>query len=82
MAGWHHRLTGRKFEQIPGHSEGQGSLACVHGVNKESDMTQRLNNKEAESKSEVAWSWGQERVLTASEHEGIFLRRDGNIPKL
>ena len=25
MVGWHHRLSGRKFE---GYSEGQGGLAC------------------------------------------------------
>ena len=28
MVGWHHRLNGHEFEQIPGDSEGQGSLAC------------------------------------------------------
>ena len=28
MVGWHHRLNGRESEQTPGHSEGQGSLAC------------------------------------------------------
>ena len=33
MAGWHHRLSGRKFEQTQGYPEGQGSLAAaVHGV--------------------------------------------------
>ena len=26
--GWHHGLSGYKFEQTPGDSEGQGSLAC------------------------------------------------------
>ena len=26
--GWHHRLDGLEFEQIPGDSEGQGSLVC------------------------------------------------------
>ena len=26
MVGWHHRLSGHKSEQTPGHSEGQGSL--------------------------------------------------------
>ena len=36
MVEWHHQLNGREFEQIPGDSEGQGSLACcvVHGVTK------------------------------------------------
>ena len=28
MIGWHHRLSGHEFEQTPGNSEGQGSLAC------------------------------------------------------
>ena len=28
MVGWHHRLDGNEFEQAPGDSEGQGSLAC------------------------------------------------------
>ena len=27
MVGWHHRLDGHGFEQAPGNSEGQGSLA-------------------------------------------------------
>ena len=35
MVGWHHRLNGYEFEQVPGVGEGQGSLACaVHGVAK------------------------------------------------
>ena len=28
MVGWHHRLNGHEFEQTPGDSGGQGSLAC------------------------------------------------------
>ena len=28
MVGWHHQLSGREFEQTPGDSDGQGSLAC------------------------------------------------------
>ena len=28
MLGWHHWLNGLEFEQAPGDSEGQGSLAC------------------------------------------------------
>ena len=28
MAGWHHRLDGREFEQTLGDSERQGGLAC------------------------------------------------------
>ena len=28
VVGWHHKLNGHEFEQTPGDSEGQGSLAC------------------------------------------------------
>ena len=35
MVGWHHRLNGHEFKQVPGDGEGQGSLcATVHGVAK------------------------------------------------
>ena len=33
MVGWHHWLNGHEFEETPGVSDGQGSLA-VHGVSK------------------------------------------------
>ena len=30
MVGWHHQLSGHKYEQTPGDSEGQGSLLrCI-----------------------------------------------------
>ena len=40
MVGWHHQLNRYEFEQTPGDSEGQGSLACcsLWGC-KESDKT-------------------------------------------
>ena len=45
MVGWHHQLSGHEFEQTPGDSEGQGSLACCSARGcKESDTTDRLNN--------------------------------------
>ena len=28
MVEWHHQLNGHEFEQTPGDSEAQGSLAC------------------------------------------------------
>ena len=43
MVGWHHRLNGHEYEQTRGDSEGQRSLATVHGV-AESDTTWQLNN--------------------------------------
>ena len=42
MVGWYYRLNGHEFEQTPGDSEGQGSLACCsHDPwgHKESDTT-------------------------------------------
>ena len=42
----HHRLNGHEFEQAPGYSEGHGALACCSPWgHKESEMTERLNNK-------------------------------------
>ena len=42
----HQQLNGHDFEQTPGDSKGQGSLACcsLRG-HKESDTTEGLNNK-------------------------------------
>ena len=35
MVGWYHWLNGHEFEQTPGESAGQGSVACcIHGVTK------------------------------------------------
>ena len=40
MVGWHRRLSERGFEQTPGHSEEQRSLACCSPRGcKESDTT-------------------------------------------
>jgi len=44
MVGWHHRLDGHEFEQVPGAGDGQGSLVCCSPWgDKESDMIERLN---------------------------------------
>ena len=54
MVGWHHRLNGREFEQAPGHSEEQGSLACCSPWGpKELNMTELLNNKAYEQTSQT-----------------------------
>ena len=49
MVGWHQWLNGHEFEQTPGDSEGQGSLACcspwVHKVGTQlSDWTMKNSN--------------------------------------
>ena len=44
MAGWHHQLDRREFEQTPGVGDGEGGLACCNSWGrKESDTTERLN---------------------------------------
>ena len=41
MVVWYHRLIGHEFEQMPGDSEGQGSLVCCSPWgHKESDTTE------------------------------------------
>ena len=45
MVGWPRRFNGDEFEQTPGDSERQGSLACCSPWSrKELDTTERLNN--------------------------------------
>ena len=40
MVGWPHQLSGYEFEQTPGDSERQGSMACCNPRgHKESDTT-------------------------------------------
>jgi len=55
MVGWHHRLNGHEFEQAPGDSEGQGSLACCSpwGL-KELDMTEQLNKNKKDLKENLS----------------------------
>ena len=44
MVGWHHQLNGHQFEQAPGVSDEQGSLACCSPWgHKELNTTERLN---------------------------------------
>ena len=42
MVGWHPQLDGHESEQALG--DGEGWRAAVHGVGKESDTTELLNN--------------------------------------
>ena len=66
MAGWHHRLNGREFEQAPGVGEGQGGLACCSPRGrKESDTTGRRNNNNKSQK--------QPRCVSNMSHEFPFL---------
>ena len=66
MAGWHHQLDGREFEQAPGVSDGQGGLACCDSWGlKELDTTERLNSNQ-NWKSLKPDSMPNTKILTAS----------------
>ena len=59
MVGWHHRLDGHEFEQIPADGEGQGSLVCCcPRGRKESDTTERLNQSLGEDRATGWEDWG------------------------
>ena len=47
MVGWHHRLNGHEFEQVPGLGDGRGSLeCCCPWGHKELDHKKKLSTKE------------------------------------
>ena len=46
MVGWHHRFDGHESEQTPTDGEVEGRLVnCSPWGHKDSDMTERLNNR-------------------------------------
>ena len=50
MVGWHHQLNGHEFQQAPGDSEGQGSLACCSSWgHKKLDTTEQLEQQQMNS---------------------------------
>ena len=52
--GWHHRPNAHGFEQAQRVGEGQGGLACCGPRgHKESDTTERLNDKLAPAKMQI-----------------------------
>ena len=54
LDGRHHWLSGCEFEKTLGDSEGQGSLACCSPWGrKESDTSERLNNRKKEHASNI-----------------------------
>ena len=70
MVGWHHQFNGHEFEQILGHSKGQGSLvSCPWGC-KESDTTYQLYNRQQhiDKKGELIMS----RIFTQKNVNKIF----------
>ena len=69
MAGWHHRLDGHGFEEIPRVGDGQGGLACCDSWGcKESDTTEPLK-------------WTEQLSLSLSlEPGGLRSGRTGQSP--
>ena len=62
MVGWHHQLNGHEFEQTPGDSEGQDSLACCSPwSHKELDTTEQLKNNKCKCKAIPRWTWTEYR---------------------
>ena len=46
--GWHHWLNGHEFQQTPGDSEGQGSLACYSPCGRKEPDTTATEGKQQE----------------------------------
>ena len=64
MAGWLNLPDGHESEQVPGVGNGQGGLACCSPWgHKESDTTERLNNK----------FFVRNEILTPITMHGFFL---------
>ena len=65
MVGWHHRPNGHEFEQMPGDSEGQGSLVCCNPRSrKESDISYQLNNSLLRREMNPPNAWTLNRFLS------------------
>ena len=75
MVGWHHRLNGHEFEQIPGDGEGQGILVyCSPWGCKESDMTEWLkNNDDLLGANSTGSGHGLQGLQTLSNHLSIMV---------
>ena len=59
MVGWHHQLNGHELEQIPGNSEGQGSL--MHLVRGSQRVRYNLATKQQQSiLSDININYSQE----------------------
>ena len=74
MVGWHHRLSGHKFMQTPGDSEGQESLVCCSPWgDKESDTTERLNSNTMQRRRMDFFFFLVQTKLTHSQQIDLFI---------
>ena len=73
MVVWHLRLDGHEFEEVLGVGDGQEGLVCCSPWVAESDMSERLNNKNGMNTS----GWGTREchrrmgLLTTQEPCGV-----------
>ena len=69
MVEWHHLLSGHGFEQTPGNSEGQGSLAyCSPWDHKDSDTSEQLNNNNL-----MGLLWGSSETIKLLRIKSMIL---------
>ena len=81
MVGWHDQLNGHGFEQAPGDGEGQGSLACCSPWgHKESDTTERLNDKEEPKKKPEGAGTSEEVYFFFYAHDFLLEELWGQRP--
>ena len=72
MVGWHHQLNGHEFEQTLGDGEGQGNLVCCSPWDqRESDMTEQLNNRR-----------GRHKAKNTDSHLKVFCLASQRKPQL
>ena len=75
MVWWHHWLDGHEFEQAPGDSEGQGSLACCSPWgHKDLDKTEQLNKKKY-----IMWCWVNKYIVCKEVKASHCQMKEGRL---
>ena len=75
MVGWRHRLDGDEFEQVPGDSEGQGSLACCGPWgHKELAKTEQLNKNKY-----MMWYWVNKYIVCKEVKASHCQMKEGRL---
>jgi len=83
MVGWHHQLSGRKFEQTLADGEGQGSLECCSPWgHKQLDTTERLDSNYYSPRAEIEET--QPKLPDSGSHlqAGSCFQGKGDVPTL
>ena len=67
MVGWHYRINGHEFEQTPGDSEEQGSLACCSPRSRKESHSLAAEQQHIH-KSNVGWSLLAHKRILPLQH--------------